>query len=151
MKVAIYATDTGKIKRWISCPAYMVDLQIREGEEFFLNCPPEATHIINNEPVTIIPEPVLPTEKEIIASLTKAVQDNLDSIAQQRGYDGILSLCSYTASTDPVFKAEGQVGIEWRDACWRRSYEIMGEVQIGSRVIPSSKELIALLPEIVWP
>jgi hypothetical protein len=150
MKVHIYETVTGAIKRYGDIPILLIESQIGAGEEFYLNCPPEATHIINNEPVTIIPEPIPPTEAEIIASLTTAVQAHLDSTARQRNYDGILSLCSYATSLDPVFKAEGQAGVEWRDACWRGSTQIMADVKAGLRDVPTADELLAELPGIGW-
>lgn len=90
-------------------------------------------------------------EKEIVVALTASVQVILDSTARQRNYDGILSLCSYATSLDPVFKAEGQAGVEWRDACWRMAYTVMDEVKAGMRDVPTAEELVALLPEMVWP
>lgn len=56
MTTAVYQVSDGKILRTVKCPASMVDIQCQEGEEFYLNCPPGATHIIGNEPVTVIPE-----------------------------------------------------------------------------------------------
>lgn len=151
MKAAIYDTQTGTILKWVNCPPDMVDLQTGVGEDFYLNCPSDATHIIDNEPVTLIPEPVPPTDAEIIAMLTGAVQSHLDIISRQRNYDGILSLCTYSTSTDPVFAAEGQAGVEWRDAVWRTSYQIMAAVKAGTRGVPTREELIAELPAMVWP
>jgi len=60
MKAAIYKISTGEILRFVICPPDHVSVQCREGEEFFLNCPKDATHIINNTPATI--EPVIPIE-----------------------------------------------------------------------------------------
>jgi len=151
MNIAIYDTISGRIKRLNDCLPCNIDIQCQDSEEFYLNCPLEATHIINNEPVTIIPEPTPPTEEEITASLTAAVQGHLDSTARTRNYDGILSLCSYATSLDPVFHAEGQAGVEWRDACWRTSYQVMADVKAELRPIPTSVELIAELPIMVWP
>ena len=151
MTFAIYEIITGKITRLVTTTPDGVGMQCQDGEEFHLNCPPEATHIINNEPVTIIPEPIPPTEAEIIASLTAAVQAKLDSEARTHNYDGILSLCSYATSIDPVFKAEGQAGVEWRDAMWRKACQVMEEVKAGTRPVPTSEELLAELPGMTWP
>lgn len=150
-QVSIYDIMTGKILKQLSCPSSMISAVCEAGEEFYLNCPGEATHIINNKPVTIIPEPVRPTNAEIVAFLTRAVQAKLDAEALTHNYDGILSLCSYASSLDPVFKAEGQAGVEWRDACWRVSYQVMSDVKAGIREVPTSEGLIAELPTMVWP
>lgn len=151
MIISIYKTSTGLLVRKVDCTIDSVGNQCQDGEEFYLNCPLTATHIINNEPVTITPEPIPPTEAEIIASLTESVQGKLDSEARTHNYDGILSLCSYATSLDPIFKAEAQAGVKWRDACWIVSYQVMADVKVGTRQIPTSEELLAELPAMVWP
>lgn len=89
--------------------------------------------------------------EEIQARLIDAIQQHLDTTAQSRAYDGILSLCTYATSPSPKFAAEGQAGVEWRDACWTKGYEILAECQSGARPIPTPEELIAELPAMVWP
>lgn len=65
IKCAIYDTSTGAIKRYTgSSPEDVSHQAADDGEEFYLNCPETATHIINNEPVTIVPEVVPPTLEE---------------------------------------------------------------------------------------
>ena len=62
---AIYNTETGIISKIMTGKTENLLINVQEGEEFFLNCPDDATHIINGEPVTIIPEVVPPTLEEI--------------------------------------------------------------------------------------
>lgn len=92
-----------------------------------------------------------PTPEQIISALTAAVQTHLDATARTRNYDGILSLCSYAASTSPVFGPEGLAGVAWRDAVWASCYAILAEVQAGNRTVPTAAELLAELPAMVWP
>lgn len=72
IKCAIYDTGTGEIKRYTGSSPEDVAKQVGYCEEFYLNCPDTATHIINNEPVTIVPEVVPPTLEEVKA--TKCIE-----------------------------------------------------------------------------
>lgn len=101
-------------------------------------------------PVTPPPPEPEPTEAEILATMKSAIQRYLDTKSKEREYDGILSLCTYAASTNPKFAAEGRAGVLWRDACWAKGYEIMGAVLNGLRPIPTVDELLAEMPEFVW-
>lgn len=92
-----------------------------------------------------------PTAEEILKIMQDAIQSHMDTKACERNYDGILSLCTYATSTNPKFAAEGQAGVEWRDACWAKGYEIMDDVLAGNREIPTVEELLAELPVFYWP
>lgn len=83
--------------------------------------------------------------------LTNAVQRLLDTTAQQRTYDNMLSLCTYATSGNPRFAAEGQAGVRWRDEVWTRSVEILAEVERGVRLPPTEDELLSELPVFRWP
>jgi hypothetical protein len=92
------------------------------------------------------------TFKVIQNSIVMKTQMRLDTFARTRNYDGILSLCTYATSTIPKFQSEGQYGVNARDATWNTLYQILEEVQLGTRVAPTSFEDIEPdLPELVWP
>ena len=84
-------------------------------------------------------------------TLTDTMQSYLDRTAQERGYDGILSLCSYATSSNPRFGPEGQAGVALRDAVWAYGYAVIAEVEAGTRPVPTVEELLAELPSIIWP
>jgi len=89
----------------------------------------------------ITPPPPLPTEAELVA----AVQAHLDAKAQARGYDNILSACSYAGALNP-FQAEAQAFIVWRGAAWAACFTYQAEVLAGTHQPPTEDELIAALP-----
>lgn len=82
------------------------------------------------------------TKNRLIAD----VQSHLDTTAQSMGYDNIISLCTYAASTDQKFKQEGQSGVAWRDAVWAYCYQALSDVEEGNRTAPTTEELISELP-----
>jgi len=94
-------------------------------------------------------------QEEFLAStksrLTSAIQSMLDETAKERGYDSILSLCTYATSTAAKFAAEGQAAVEWRDEVWAKGYAILADVEGGERAIPTEAELLSELPNFVWP
>lgn len=94
--------------------------------------------------------PPLPTKEDLKAALERAVEVWLDTTVQQRSYKDIVSACSYANSTDHVFAAEGIACVKWRDAVWRKYYEILAEAEAGARDLPAAKELLAELPVLEW-
>ena len=99
-----------------------------------------------------VPEPAdAPNDAEMIASVQQAVQERLDAFARTRAYDGILSAATYAASAVPKFAAEGQYAVQARDATWAACYQIMADVQAGTRAMPSVEDVLAELPALEWP
>lgn len=84
------------------------------------------------------------------AAYINSVQAMLDVAAQTRGYDGILSACTYATSNNVTFAAEGQACVAWRDAVWSKCYEILAEIQSGARQPPSITELLTEMPIMTW-
>ena len=90
-------------------------------------------------------------QADTIRALTATLQGYLDREAQTHGYDGILSLCSYAASTHPRFGKEGREGIKFRDAVWAYGYQVLDDCEAGRRPVPTDEELLAGAPVLAWP
>lgn len=90
------------------------------------------------------------SQAALVAEFTAAVQAHMDQQAQARRYDGILSLCTYATSRVPKFAAEGQAGVEFRDACWSHCYEVLDDVKQGRRPVPTVADLLQELPTLDW-
>lgn len=93
-------------------------------------------------------------EQEQIRKLTNqftgVVQKWMDNKVQERGYDNIVSACTYIYSSDPIFAKEGNAAKEWRDKVWRHCYDVVADVVSGKRGIPSTNELLRELPQLEW-
>lgn len=88
----------------------------------------------------------------ILQDVITQTQARLDDFAKTRLYDGILSLCTYATSTNPKFQAEGQYGVEARDATWAKLYEMLAEVEAGTRPMPEGfADVEPELPALSWP
>lgn len=99
------------------------------------------------------PEPPAPapTPEALFQSAIQATQQRLDDFAASRGYDGILSLCTYATDPDPVYAAEGQRGVTIRSTTWAALRAIQRGVMAGLRPMPASwAEVEAALPPLTW-
>lgn len=86
--------------------------------------------------------------KEFIAAQT---QQRLDAFARTRGYDGILSACTYATSAVPRLAAEGQRAANRRDTTWETLYGLLAEAEAGTRAWPTGfAEVEPLLPVLTW-
>lgn len=112
-----------------------------------------------NQVVVVIREVVPMSDEEkapILAAISSDIvdraQQRLDSFAQTRGYDGIMSASTYAASTVPRFSSEGQYVVQARDATWTALYALLADVQAGTRPVPSGfAEIESELPVLEWP
>lgn len=86
-----------------------------------------------------------------ISVLKSAVQSHLDNTAKERGYDNIMSACTYATSTNPQFAAEGQACVAWRDSVWAYCYNVLSDYNAGIRSEPTAEALLAELPTFSWP
>lgn len=102
----------------------------------------------NGRPVAV---EFVPTAEQQIVIYTDAIQRHLDTFAETRGYNSLLSACSYATSTVPRFAAEGQYCVTLRDQTWTQCYQILDDYQQGLRPAPTLDELLAELPQPEWP
>lgn len=106
--------------------------------------------------VDLIGEEFVEIEKQHIQQLKNNLvgmtQQRLDTFAQTRGYDGILSACTYAESLISKFSDEGSYCKSVRDETWAKLYDILSEVESGTRPLPESyEEIESELPKLEWP
>ena len=89
-------------------------------------------------------------KQKIIQSYSEAVQEHLDTEAQTKLYDNIMSACSYASGTG-TYAAEGQAALTWRIAVWEYVEQVLADVEAETRTLPTVPELIAELPVMTWP
>lgn len=102
--------------------------------------------LVESNPVA----PPVKTATQIQTEIVTATQERLDTWARTRGYDGILSACTYAASSVPKFAAEGQAAVVARDATWAALYTLMGAVMAGTAPMPAGFAAVTL-PALEWP
>jgi len=91
-------------------------------------------------------------QSQVQEAIVSATQQRLDDFAKTRNYDGILSACTYATSPTQIFATEGQYCVAARDATWAKLYQILTEVQIGVRPMPSGyADIEPELPVLAWP
>jgi len=96
------------------------------------------------------PAPYVPTQSEVIQSFKDAIQKTLDDEAKIKGYDDIVSACSY-AGYPNVFQAEAVAFGQWRANVWAYGYAELDKVIAGTRPVPTIAEILAELPGLVLP
>lgn len=81
-----------------------------------------------------------------------AIQSRLDTFAQTRNYQDILSAVSYVNSSVPNFAADAAYCVTARDNTWATLHTLYAEVQANTRTIPETVQgVLDLLPTLAWP
>lgn len=89
----------------------------------------------------------VPTVEAAQGIFSSHVQDYLDGVARQWGYDSAASAVTYAEEAAvPLFQAEGKAIRAWRSRVWAAAASLRDQVVAGSRPAPSPTELPALLP-----
>lgn len=113
----------------------------------FFNILPEGCVEISDQEADDLRNPP-PTTEQIIQGFVAEIQKRLDDFAETRGYDGIMSACTYATSTVAKFKAEGQYCVEARDETWNTAYQMLEE---AGDTVPTMAEVFDQLPQLAWP
>lgn len=100
-----------------------------------------------NSPTQVAIEPAPAFDPAVYQrAVTAAVQSHLDAAAQLRGFDNIFTAATYVGSVIPRFNNDATALRNWRDLCWAYCYQVLADVQAGTRTIPTVEELLAELP-----
>lgn len=87
--------------------------------------------------------------QKTIKEYEKKIQEHLDKTAQAKGYDNILSACSYAGhSAAGTFYHEGRAFLAWRSGVWKYLYPELKKIQQDKGKLPSVEDVIAKLPTI---
>lgn len=96
------------------------------------------------DPETVPPSPEEQMQ-ELVSQFLDGVQNYLDSKAISKGYDSILSACSYAGAPNP-FQEESIQFVTWRGNVWACCYAELAKVQSGERLVPALEEFLNELP-----
>lgn len=97
-----------------------------------------------------VPLPAAPDFATSFALLDTAVTAHFDQRAAERRYENRIT-CAMRAGYEGPFQTEGRVFAQWMDACNAVCYRLLGEVQDGTRPIPSLADVLAAFPPLNWP
>lgn len=73
----------------------------------------------------------------IVEDFKKFVQEILDTKARLKGYDNIVSVCSY-AGYENEYQVEGVKFGKWRAKVWQWGYKMLADIQSGVKELPKS-------------
>lgn len=130
-----------------------INYNLAEEKPFYwLLCPDSCDFTWKFNGTNFIP-PAAPklTKEEILQNLmdefTAAIQSVLDTKAVEKGYDNIVSACSYAAAPNP-FQEESIKFVTWRGNVWAYCYQELAKVKAGTRPTPKLEDFLLELPTI---
>lgn len=82
-----------------------------------------------------------------VKAVAAQVQAHLDAQAAALGYDNIFTAVTYaTEPAVPKFQNDGIALRAWRSLVWAKCYEVLAEVEAGTRGPLDAAQVLALLP-----
>ena len=92
-----------------------------------------------------------PPPAPTITDYENAIQNLVDETARERQFRDGVTLASYVASTVPVWAAQAQTFVAWRDNVWFYTYGELAKVQAGQRPQPTVEKFLDEIARIAWP
>lgn len=80
----------------------------------------------------------------------KALDSHIEAVAIADRWESRVT-CTLRAAYPNVWQAKAIAFGTWMDTCYVLAYQIMAEVQAGTRPLPTIEEFIGLMPEMEWP
>lgn len=126
------------------------------GPEKFIKAPENFNVRRAREYQVVNGEVIAPATPDIQVQGREAMQAVLDAKAAERGYGSkdqspSFSIATYLNSKNLRFRKEAEIFEEYRSDLWTAGYQLIGEIQLGFRPMPSSIiEVLALLPTLNW-
>lgn len=96
------------------------------------------------------PEELSAAQTELLASYTSALDAHIDATAKADRWDNRIT-CVMRAGYPNQWQAKGIAFGTWMDTCYALAYQIMADVQAGTRALPTIQEFISEMPVMEWP
>lgn len=141
-------------------PALKVFEQVEQGwyEATITKHPLDGTTQFYGEPIVaffgaivtlVYPIEQLPVE-DCVRNLGYAVSQYLDETAKERDYSSIDTCKGNASNSHTKYGPEGIACETLYNGVWDKYYQILGEVEAGTRSMPTKAELLDELPAIQW-
>lgn len=91
------------------------------------------------------------SKDDLIQQYIFMLQNWLDNFVKTRGYNNLLSACTYCNSSNQKFKVEGEYALKIRDEIWDKCYKILDQVNNGQKQINNFEDILKELPVLKWP
>jgi hypothetical protein len=92
------------------------------------------------------------TDQEISDSINVMVQMHLNAFAMTKGYESMLSACTYINSAVDQFRKDAEYCVQIRDETWQAAFSVLASVLSGDIPMPNSTmDIMVMLPKGQWP
>lgn len=139
MPVSMFREHDRETQRLVPCEPYI------DGGTVY-------TFVVENKTAEELAADAAAKARALQADIVRHTQWRLDAFARERGYDDIKSARSYAGCSVLKFDAEGTYCLNASAETWAKLYDMLAEVQAGTRPMPSGfADVEPELPALAWP